>query len=128
VTNRPRLTGDTGAGVISAAFGIAVFLLFLFVTVQLLVNLFFISSVTSAAHDAAAAAAHGGSTQAAGDDFRRALGAAGDGASLRWDTSDPDVISLQVRVPYPDLAITGALPFFDTLDRTVRVRVEQLQD
>jgi hypothetical protein len=131
-----RLTGERGAGVFSTAFGVAGFVLFLFLAVQLMVNLFFVSSVTSAAHDAATAAAHAGAgppsgraLQEAEDDFRRALGATGRRAAVSWDTSDPDVVELHVRVRYPDLALRGlSFPFFETLDRTVRVRVEQPQD
>ena len=39
------------------------------------------------------------------------------------------LVVLQVHVPYPELALNQvSLPFFDALDRTVQVRVEQLQD
>jgi hypothetical protein len=129
------LTGDRGAGVFSTAFGVAGFVLFLFLAVQLLVNLFFVSSVTSAAHDAAAAAAHRGAPpdgrvlQEAEADFRQALGPTGRRATLEWDTVDPDFVELHVRVAYPELAFSGLnFPFFETLDRTFRVRIEQVRE
>jgi hypothetical protein len=126
-TRRPP---DTGAGVISTAFGVGAFLVFLFFTVQIVVNLFFISTVTTAAHDAAQSVAQGASSpDEAESAFGRFVGPAGREASLDWSGTGPDVVVLRVRVPYPELALNEApLPFFDVLERTIRVRVEQVQD
>jgi hypothetical protein len=125
-----RGSGDGGAGVISTAFGVGAFLVFLFFTAQILVNLFFISTVTSATHDAAQSVAHGGSsTDEAEAAFVRFVGTAGHDARLDWSGSRSDVVVLRVQVHYPELALNQvSLPFFDVLDRTVRVRVEELQD
>jgi hypothetical protein len=116
--------------VISTAFGVGAFLVFLFFAAQIMVNLFFISTVTSAAHDAAQSVARGGSSQAEAERaFASFVGPAGQDARLDWSASNTDLVVLQVHVPYPELALNQvSLPFFDALDRTVRVRVEQLQD
>jgi hypothetical protein len=120
---------DGGAGVISTAFGVGAFLVFLFFTAQIVVNLFFISTVTTAAHDAARSVARGGHTPAEAEHaFASFVGPSGDEAILDWSGTSADEVVLEVRVPYPDLALNEVpLPFFDDLDRTVRVRVEQVQ-
>ncbi len=125
-----RLRRDPGAGVISTAFGVGAFLVFLFFTAQIMVNLFFISTVTSAAHDAAQTVARGGSTRDEAERaFVRFVGPAGEEARLDWGDSRPDEVVLHVRVPYPELALNQvSLPFFDVVDRTVQVRVEEPQD
>jgi hypothetical protein len=130
-----RIRDDRGAGVISTAFGVIVFLVLLLFTAQLLVNLFFSSMVTSAAHDAASDVAHSGvqppssARLAAEDQLRERLGAAGEEASVRWDTSRADVVELIVSVPYPRLGSSRLqIPFFERLERRVEVRVEQVQD
>jgi hypothetical protein len=131
-----RIRQDRGAGVISTAFGVIVFLVLLLFTAQLLVNLFFASMVTSAAHDAASDVAHsgvqppsGGRLGAAEDELRDRLGDAGDQASVRWDTSRADVVELIVSVPYPRLGSSRLqIPFFERLERRILVRVEQVQD
>jgi hypothetical protein len=124
-----RCRGDDAAGVISTAFGVAAFLVFLFFTAQVMVNLFFISTVTTAAHDAARSVARGAATTAeAEESFATFVGPAADDADLRWADDGGDAVVLWVRVPYPELAINEvSLPFFDVLERTVRVRVEELQ-
>jgi hypothetical protein len=124
-----RAKGDDGAGVISTAFGVGAFLVFLFFTAQIMVNLFFISTVTSAAHDAAQSVARGATRDEAEREFVGFVGPAGQDAQLDWGASRPDLVVLQVQVPYPELALNQvSLPFFDVLDRTVQVRVEELQD
>jgi hypothetical protein len=135
-TPASRVRGDHGAGLISTAFGVLAFLVLMLFTAQLLVNLFFASMVTSAAHDAASGVAHAGSQPPsnarlgeAEDEFRDRLGAAGDEARVRWDTSRPDVVELVVTVPYPQLGSSGLqIPYFERLERRVQVRVEQVQD
>ncbi|MGH9247006.1 MAG: hypothetical protein ACRD29_22345 [Acidimicrobiales bacterium] len=133
---RRRLAGDRGAGVLSTAFGVLAFLLFLLFTVQVLVNLFFTSTVTSVAHDAATVVAHSDVHPApqsvlneAEEEFRTFIGGAGADADLTWNVSDPDVVALTVSVPYPSLASSFVrIPYFERLERTIRVRTEQVQD
>jgi hypothetical protein len=129
-THRAGAPGDGGAGVISTAFGVGAFLVFLFFTAQIVVNLFFISTVTTAAHDAARSVARGGHSPAEAERaFASFVGPAGSDARLDWSGTGPDEVVLHVRVPYPDLALNEVpLPFFDELDRIVRVRVERVQD
>jgi hypothetical protein len=124
---RPR---DAGTGVISTAFGVGAFLVFLFFTAQIVVNLFFISTVTTATHDAAQSVAQGASsTEEAETAFASFVGSAGRDATLDWSGTGSDVVVLRVRVPYPELALNEVpLPFFDVLERTVSVRVERVQD
>ncbi|MGH9119267.1 MAG: hypothetical protein ACRD0A_15715 [Acidimicrobiales bacterium] len=129
MTEVRRARGDDAAGVISTAFGVGAFLIFLFFTAQIMVNLFFISTVTTAAHDAAQSVARGTTRDEAERGFVDFVGPAGQDARLDWGASRPDAVVLQVRVPYPELALNQvSLPFFDVLDRTVRVRVEELQE
>jgi hypothetical protein len=125
-----RRSPDAGAGVVSTAFGVGAFLVFLFFTAQIVVNLFFISTVTTAAHDAAQSVAQGASSpEEAETAFGSFVGPAGGDARLDWSGTGPDQVVLHVRVPYPELALNEApLPFFDVLERTIRVRVERVQD
>ncbi|CAN5280427.1 hypothetical protein BH18ACT4_BH18ACT4_02460 [soil metagenome] len=103
--------------------------------VQLLTNLYSTTVVTGAAHEAASMVATAPNpddttTMAQAEDHaRQLLGAYGTGAQFTWDRSDPDVVALRVEVDNPRFlfdALDGALGF-DTVDRTVRVRVEQRQ-
>jgi Flp pilus assembly protein TadG len=125
---------ERGAGLLSTSFGIGVFLVFVLFAVQLLVNLYATSVVTSATYDAARHVATHGSqppTQAELDDAvqlaRDELGRYGRGAVFAWDLSDPAVIALHVHVVNPRLLGPGVdqLVGLDTIDRTVVVRAEQ---
>jgi len=128
---------ERGSGLIGTVAGITVFLAFLLFAVQLLVNLFSASVVTSAAYDAARRVAVGGehppsaASLAAVEELARGLiGTPGDDAVLTWDLTDPDVVALRVEVVNPRVllgGLGGALGF-DTVDRTVRVRTERSQD
>ena len=125
---------DRGAGLVGTVAGVTVFLAFLLFAVQLLANLYSTSVVTSAAHEAARMVATdprplGDPAQLARAEAhaRQLLGRYGDRAALEWDLSDPEVVGLRVVVDNPRFlfaALDGALGF-DTVDRTVRVRVEQ---
>jgi hypothetical protein len=124
---------ERGAGLIGTIAGVVVFLAFLTFAVQLLVNLYTASVVTSATYDAARLAATDDrrprDLAAAEALARDLLGDIGDDARFTWDLSDPDVIALRVEVRSPRFlmpAIDTALGF-DTIDRTVRVRVEEVQ-
>jgi Flp pilus assembly protein TadG len=131
-----RARSERGAGLFSTSFGILFFLGFLLFAVQLLFNLYSTSVVTSATYDAARQVATTASQPAtpeqlaaAEDHARTLLGRYGDAATFTWDLSDPDVVKLRVVVENPRvLSRTLARAVgFDTIDRTVTVRVEELR-
>jgi hypothetical protein len=125
---------DRGAGLLGSVAGLVVFLCLLTVALQILVNLHSASVVTAAAHDAAVQAAAGGPLTeqrrlAAEAHARSLLGSIGDETTFEWDDTDPEVVQLRVVTPAPRFllpVVDGALGL-DVIDRTVTVRVEQLQ-
>lgn len=132
--------GDDGAGLLSGAAGLLVFLGFMLFTTQLLVDLYASSVVTGAAHSGArvVAGARVDHTDAASLDaarsegerrVRQLLGRHGQGAQLDWSGSTADEIVLRVVVDNPRFALpgVGARLGVDRVDRTVRVRVEELR-
>jgi hypothetical protein len=126
---------DHGAGLISTAAGVLVFLLFLVFAVQLLFSLYASSTVTAVAHDAAARAA----SDPAPDldriaaEARAHLGRMGEDADLRWQTEDADrdgeadTVTLRIVVVPPRLVprSIGEGVGLGTVDRTARVRIER---
>ena len=123
---------ERGGGVLSAWFGLVVFLTLLLFAVQVLYNLYATSVVTSVSYDAArrVAAAQGdpGAVGRAEADARRALGRYADRVTFTW-ALDGDTVSLRVRARNPSFllpAVAGPLAFSE-LDRTVRVRVERFR-
>lgn len=137
VAERPY--ADRGSGLLSTSFGIGVFLVFVLFAVQLLINLYAASAVTSAAYDAARQVAVRGSSpptqaeqDAATQRARSILGRYGRDARFEWSFDDPvapSVIKLRVRVSNPRLLGPGVdqLVGLDVIDRTVVVRVEKEQ-
>jgi hypothetical protein len=126
---------ERGAGLLGSVAGLVVFLCLLTVALQVLVNLHSASVVTAAAYDAARQAASGGTPltdqqrDAAEAHARSMLGRVGDDTTFEWDESDPEVVQLRVVAPAPRFllpVVDGALGL-DVVDRTVTVRVEQLQ-
>lgn len=116
--------------------GLVVFLSLLTVALQVLVNLHSASVVTAVAYDAARQAATGGAPVtddrrlAAEEHARSLLGGIGDQTTFEWDDSDPEVVQLRVVAPAPRFllpVVDGALGL-DVVDRTVTVRVEELQE
>jgi hypothetical protein len=117
-----------------------VVLVFVLFAVQLLINLYATSVVTSATYDAARQVAVHGSQpptelelRAAEDHARALLGRYGRSATFEWDFDDPsapNVIKLRVQVANPRLLGPGIdqLVGLDVIDREVVVRVEQLQE
>lgn len=129
--------GERGAGVISTAAGVLVFLVFLMGAVQLLFSLFASSTVTAVANDAARrAAAHGAPPLAMIEaDARATLGTVGDDATFAWTTDDADgdgaddTVVLRV-VAHPPRFFPRSIGDglgLTAIDRTVRVRVEEPQ-
>ena len=130
-----RSRAERGTGLLGSLAGLVVFLSLLTVALQVLVNLHSASVVTAAAYDAARLAAtdDGPLTPereaAAEAQARSMLGAVGEDTTFEWDRSDPDVVQLRVVAPAPRFllpVVDGALGL-DVIDRTVTVRVEQLQ-
>lgn len=132
--------GDDGTGLLSSAAGLLVFLGFLLFTTQLLVDLYASSVVTGAAHSGARVVAgarvdHGDAAsldaaQREGERrVRQLLGRQGHTAQLDWSASTADEIVLRVMVDNPRFALpgVGARLGVDRVDRTVRVRVEELR-
>jgi len=139
---RPRrLTQpDRGAGLIGIIAGVSVFLAFLLFAVQLLINLYATSSVTDAAWDGAREVAgaridhHDPSTLAAAETqaevrMRAELGRFAQRVVFDWTGTDAASVSVRVRGTTPRFGLPGLSgPLgFDTIDRTVLVRVEVLR-
>jgi Flp pilus assembly protein TadG len=123
---------ERGAGLISTVAGVTVFLAFLLLAVQLLTNLYAASAVTAAAYDAArvVAGADGGqdARSRAETHARAVLGRYAERVSFSWMVDD-DVVRLRVTARNPRFLLPrlGGAVGFDTVDRTVRVRVERLR-
>ncbi|HEX9531017.1 MAG TPA: hypothetical protein VF954_07755 [Acidimicrobiales bacterium] len=122
---------DDGTGLIATVFGVAVFLLFLLLGVQVVFDLYARTTVTAAAYDAAhtVAGADAGATPAAQAEAeqraRDLLGSYGRRVRFRWSL-DPDTVALTVQVHNPSLLpamVAGPLGI-DTIDRTVVLRRE----
>ncbi|MBI2708691.1 MAG: hypothetical protein HYX34_03230 [Actinobacteria bacterium] len=129
-----------GIGSISAAFGVAAFLGFLFFAVQLLTNLYATSVTTANAYDAArqvaayqvdrdSPGAVAAAERRAESDMRARMGSYGrDRLVFDWSGTDADAVRLRVRAENPSVILffKTVLPF-TTIDRTVTVRVERLR-
>lgn len=126
---------DRGAGLISMAAGVLVFILFVVFAVQLLFSLYASSTVTAVAHDAAARAASDpvAPREPIEADIRAHLGQMGEEAVLTWGDEDddgdgiPDTVSLRVVVAPPRLVprSIGDGVGLGVVDRTARVRIER---
>ena len=132
-----RALSERGAGLLSTAAGIVVFLVFLLFAVQLLFGLYASSTVTAVADDAAHRAAERGAPPLPliEAEARRNLGEVGDSAAFRWGEDDADgdgeadtVVLLVVATPprFIPPSIGGAIGL-DEIRRTVRVRMEDFQ-
>lgn len=128
---------DRGAGLLSTAAGVIVFLVFLLFAVQLLFGLYASSTVNAVANDAAVRAASEGSPSldVIEAEARHNLGQVGASASFTWDVEDadrdgePDTVVLQVvaRPPRFIPASIGGAVGLEEIRRTVRVRTEELR-
>ena len=129
--------GDRGAGLLSTAAGVLVFLVFLLFAVQLLFGLYAASTVTAVANDAAVRAASAGAPplERIEADARRNLGEVGAAASFTWSIEDADgdgvddtvVLEVVARPPRFVPPSIGGVIGVDEIRRAVRVRLEQVE-
>ncbi|MEO7459211.1 MAG: hypothetical protein ABIY49_03715 [Acidimicrobiales bacterium] len=128
---------DRGAGLISSAAGVLVFLMFLMFAVQLLFGLYASSTVTAVANDAAqrAATRNAPSLAVIEADARANLGRIGDDASFTWTAEDNDgdgeedtILLVLVAVPprFVPASIGGTVGFGE-VRRTVHARIETVR-
>ncbi len=126
---------DRGAGLLSTAAGVVVFLVFLLFAVQLLFGLYSSSTITAVANDAAtrAASAEAPPLAVIEAEARASLGQVGETASFVWDVDDADgdgtsdtvVLEVTARPPrFIPRSIGGSIGL-DEVHRVVRVRAEQ---
>lgn len=132
-----RGEAERGAGLVGTFAGALAFIVFLLFAVQLLFNLYATSAVTAAGLDAARlvaaervdhtdpAAVQAARVQAEAK-ARTVLGRYGNHVSFGWRVGD-DVVQLHLRVRNPRVFFGGldSAIGFDTVDRTIRVRVER---
>lgn len=131
---QPARSSERGAGVISTAAGLLVFLMFLLFAVQLLFALYASSTVTAVANDAVLRAAEAGAPDLAliEEQARRNLGRVGESATFHWETADtdadgvPDTVVLAVSADPPRFvpASVGDGVGLGSIVRTVRARIE----
>jgi hypothetical protein len=124
-----RVGDEAGTGLLGSIVGVTVFLVLLLFAVQLAMNLYATSVVTSVTFDAArkvAGSQHGSIAQAEAD--ARTLLGGFDDRSLRFTWGgNADVVTLHVLARRPTPLLPN-VPFpFATVDRTVRVRRERPQ-
>lgn len=128
---------ERGAGLISTASGVVVFLMFLLFAVQLLFSLYASSTVSAVTSDAAHRAAARGAPPlpVIEAEARSNLGRVGEGAAFDWATVDTDrdgaddTLVLEVVAAPPRVvprSLGGTLGLGE-IRRTVRVRLEELQ-
>jgi hypothetical protein len=124
-------SGESGAGLLSSIVGVTVFLVLLLFAVQLALNLYATSAITTVAFDAAreVAGSDGGvdSTERAEARARSLLGrfeSGGGELDFRWDTSRPDAVVLEVIAERPPMLANVRFPF-QRIERTAFVRWER---
>lgn len=131
---------DDGVGLIGAISGVLVVLAFVLFATQLLMNLYTTSVVTSAGYEGARmVAGHrvdhddpravAEARARAETRVRQLLGRYGERVEMDWSASTDDTVVLRLRADTQRFLLPG-LPArlgFDRVDRTVRVRVEDLR-
>lgn len=120
---------ETGTGLLGSVWGVLAFLVFLFLGVQVAVNSFTTTTVTSLTHEAARRAALTGGTRAATVDAERWL-TARIGPAVRVETLNwrvhGDVVRLDVSFRPPGLMIDLSSGLRRPLiERSVEVRTER---
>ena len=124
---------ERGGGLVQLWAGFVVFLVMLLFAVQVLFNLYAVSVVTSVSYDAArrVAGGDGGADHMAEAEAqaRSALGRYEGRVTFDWSASSPEEVVLRVHSDNPRvvLPVAGGPLAFDTIDRTIRVRVERFR-
>ena len=124
---------ERGTGLVGSIAGVTAFLAFLTVAVQVLVDLYQTSVVTAAGYDVArSVATHPDQPlPPATARLRELLGGVGDEAEVTWDIDEADgVVRLHLVVPTRRFllpVVAGPLGI-DAVDRTITVRMEELQE
>jgi hypothetical protein len=124
---------ERGGGPISIWIGFLVFLSMLLFAVQVLFNLYATSVVTAVTFDAArrVAGSEGGfgSIPQAEQDARQSLGRYSSRVSFDGYGTNTEEVVLRVRAVNPSFQIPGigGPAAFDSIDRTIRVRVERFR-
>jgi hypothetical protein len=124
---------ERGGGPISIWIGFLVFLSMLLFAVQVLFNLYAASVVTAVTYDAArrVAGSGGGTSQIidAEQQAVQALGRYGQGVTFDWSGTGEDEVVLRVHAVNPGFQIPGigGPAAFDSIDRTIRIRVERFR-
>jgi hypothetical protein len=125
-TTSTRSADETGSGLLGTLVGVTVFLVLLLFAVQLAVNLYATSAVTTGAYDAARKVAGAeGVTPAEAEAAARDLLDEPE-LTFTWDTSRDDVVVLRLEARRPSLLPNVPMPF-QVIDRTVTVRREALR-
>lgn len=126
-----RLGDERAAGQVGTLVGVTVFLVLLLFAVQLALNLYATSAVTSVAYDAAReVAGSDGGPEAVGAAEARARSVldrfeeGGGALSFEWDTTRDDVVAVRVVAERPSLLPNVGIPF-QRVARTVTVRWER---
>jgi hypothetical protein len=133
-----RPASERGTGLVGSIAGVAMFLAFLTVAVQVLVDLYQTSVVTATGYDVARSVASDreqppseAELRAASERARDLLGGVGDEAELTWDVDEGlGVIRLHLVVPTRRFllpVVAGPLGL-DEVDRTITVRMERPQE
>ncbi|MBI2704771.1 MAG: hypothetical protein HYX32_05715 [Actinobacteria bacterium] len=125
---------------LTASLALLIVLIFLFFAVQLLVNLYVSSTVTSTAFEGARIVASStvdpsdavsvsAARTRAESKMRSLLGPQGQRATFDWSASDLEQVVLRVQLDTPRFAMPrwGSSIPMNRIDRTVRVRVETLR-
>lgn len=129
---RCSASDERGAGLIATAAGVSVFLVLLLFCTQLLFNLYATSVVTAAASDAVRIVARAGGEPGAQEaarggaetHARELLGRYADRVAFEW-TLGPEEVALHVTAENRNFLFGAlALDAMQTVDRTVRARVE----
>lgn len=123
-------TDEAGTSPISAVFGVAIFLGFLLLATQVLLHLYATSTVSAAIFDAArmVAGEDALSCGAARDHARDLMGTYGGDVTIGCATDADNVVMTAVGPsPAPLIAGFGTLTGVDTVEREVRIRVEDFR-
>ncbi len=124
---------ERGGGPVSIWIGFSVFLVMLLFAVQVLFNLYAASVVTAVSYDAArrVAGSAGGSAHMAEaeEQARQMLGRYSDRVSFDWSGTNDDEVVLRVQSDNPSvlLPVLAGPAAFDSIERTIRVRVERFR-